>query len=66
MLGFQVEPIQNGYLVIIEQPEPEEWDKDSPKTKQVAGIEVCPTKTWYAKDREEINKILTEHYFARD
>ncbi len=65
-LGYSVEPIENGYLILIEQPEPEEWDNESPRSKRVAGIDVSPTKTWYAKNRKEMDAILTEHYFARD
>lgn len=64
-LGFRIEPIENGYLVVIDQPEPEEWDKDSPSTTRIAGIDVGPTKTWFAKDEDTINKILKVQYFAR-
>ena len=65
MLGYRVEPIENGYLVIIEQPEPAEWDKDAPQSSVVAGIPIEPTKTWFAKDEEEINRLLKYEYFAR-
>ena len=58
---LNVEKIENGFIVRIEQDEPE-WSNEG-KTKQVMGTDLPPEKIWYGKDQDAVFTIMKEHYF---
>lgn len=63
-LGYSVEPIENGFLVHIEV-KTEGWVPDAEKEKpmNIAGVEITPSKTWFAKDKTAIDLILKYQYY---